>query len=636
MKKITLVMALLVLWSFNSYAQYVDEDFESGTFPPAGWLDIAGPGHVDNGAADNTWASSTFRSNSPTRSAFFNDFTVDNDRWLISPAFDLSSASNPELVYFENTRFIPFVANQEVLWSDDYDGSGDPSLFTWTVLNSAPLPPDEDVWVQKGPFTIPSADATVYIAFNYVGNNKSEWFIDDIEVRDELLCTPAVGTVTLVEDCPNLEFSIDVLVTDLGDSTTVTIANTGGEPDETVSSVPTTVTIGPFPSGTPVGVLLLHDTTVGCDVILGNTVDACVLPNPANDDFANAEPIDCTSSLTGTTSNAFLIATLDEATAEPGFGVDMDSPNVWYSYDSSVEGANAVTVSLCGSSFDTKLGVYTGTTGNLSIVQGNDDSNSCGVFSLQSELTFTANGTDTYYIAVLGFDFSEVGDFTLSVSCGASCSPAQANQDCNNTLPLLVDGSTATIDNTCATINAESPSCDMFQSISDVWYTFEAPASGQVNIISALGSASAVRMAVYSGACGALVEEDCASDIFIDANSLSLTGLSGTYFLQLWNNSTADEGTFDITLSDASLSAGSFENEKAFTYFPNPVKNELSLKAQNNIQNISVYNMLGQEVLRTTPNSLESNLNMNSLSQGAYFVQVTINNVTETVRIIKQ
>ena len=66
------------------------------------------------------------------------------------------------------------------------------------------------------------------------------------------------------------------------------------------------------------------------------------------------------------------------------------------------------------------------------------------------------------------------------------------------------------------------------------------------------------------------------------------------------------------------------------------MKNELSLKAQNTIQNVSVFNMLGQEVLRATPNTLESNLDMNGLSQGAYFVQVTINNVTETVRILKQ
>ena len=35
------------------------------------------------------------------------------------------------------------------------------------------------------------------------------------------------------------------------------------------------------------------------------------------------------------------------------------------------------------------------------------------------------------------------------------------------------------------------------------------------------------------------------------------------------------------------------KNENAFSYFPNPVKNELSLKAQSNIENVSVFNMLG-------------------------------------------
>lgn len=83
------------------------------------------------------------------------------------------------------------------------------------------------------------------------------------------------------------------------------------------------------------------------------------------------------------------------------------------------------------------------------------------------------------------------------------------------------------------------------------------------------------------------------------------------------------------------LSTQTLENELAFSYFPNPVKNTLNLKAQNNIQNVSVFNMLGQEVLRTAPNALNSEVSMSNLQAGAYFVKVTINNVTETVRIIK-
>jgi hypothetical protein len=46
--------------------------------------------------------------------------------------------------------------------------------------------------------------------------------------------------------------------------------------------------------------------------------------------------------------------------------------------------------------------------------------------------------------------------------------------------------------------------------------------------------------------------------------------------------------------------------------------------------------MLGQEVLRTAPNNIDSTLDMSALQTGAYFVKVTINDRTETVRVIKQ
>ncbi|WCO00508.1 T9SS-dependent choice-of-anchor J family protein [Psychroserpens ponticola] len=637
MKKITFVMTFILLWSFNSYGQFIDEDFESGTFPPAGWIDEAGPAHVPNGTADNDWAATTARSNSPTNSAFFNDFTVNNDKWLISPLIDLSGAVNPELLYWDNVNFAEFAGTHDVLWSEDYSGSGDPTLATWTSLYNTVVEADEDTWMQRGPFAISPIVGTgdeVYIAFHYVGNNDAEWFIDDVLVRNALTCTPAIGSVTLVEDCGNQEFSIEVEVTSLGDSGTVTISNTGGEADETVNSVPTTVTIGPFTTGTSVGVTLEHDSNAACNVFLGNTVDSCPPPTPANDDFADAQAIVCGSMMSGETDSA----TLDEASANPttaAYGVDSDAPNVWFSYDSATEGAADVTISLCGSNYDTSVAVYTGTSGSLTLVAGFEDNEAaCGVFSVQSEGTFSANGTDTYYISVEGYSAFDTGNYVMNVTCVPLCTAPQTNMDCASATALSVDGMTTTQDNTCATVNPTQLNCDLYHSIADVWYTFDAPASGQVNIVTALGTASAAHIAIYEGTCGALVELECEDDA---TSSVSLTDLNAaeTYFIQLWNNGT-EEGTINITLSDASLSLNTIENENAFTYFPNPVKNELTLKAQNSIQNVSVFNMLGQEVLRAKPNTLETNLNMNDLSQGAYFVQVTINNVTETVRILKQ
>ena len=45
--------------------------------------------------------------------------------------------------------------------------------------------------------------------------------------------------------------------------------------------------------------------------------------------------------------------------------------------------------------------------------------------------------------------------------------------------------------------------------------------------------------------------------------------------------------------------------------------------------------MLGQEVIKTSPNAVSNDINMSNLQSGAYFVQVTVGTNIETVRIIK-
>ncbi|PWI29121.1 hypothetical protein DI383_13300 [Flavobacteriaceae bacterium LYZ1037] len=73
-----------------------------------------------------------------------------------------------------------------------------------------------------------------------------------------------------------------------------------------------------------------------------------------------------------------------------------------------------------------------------------------------------------------------------------------------------------------------------------------------------------------------------------------------------------------------------------FTYYPNPVNNSLTLNAQKDIQNVAIYNMLGQEVLRTAPNTVNSEVDMSNLQPGAYFVKVTVENATKTIKVIKK
>ena len=100
-------------------------------------------------------------------------------------------------------------------------------------------------------------------------------------------------------------------------------------------------------------------------------------------------------------------------------------------------------------------------------------------------------------------------------------------------------------------------------------------------------------------------------------------------------------GSYGVTLDFKvniveTLAIEGFDHESAFTYFPNPVNDKLLLRAQNKIQYIAVYNMLGQEVLRNIPEISTKNLDMSALEAGAYFVQVTINDKTKTIKIVRK
>ncbi len=225
--------------------------------------------------------------------------------------------------------------------------------------------------------------------------------------------------------------------------------------------------------------------------------------------------------------------------------------------------------------------------------------------------------------------------------------PPPANDDCSGAIALtpgMAFGSNP-VDGTVVSATADTVTNGCGLDGPGVWYSVVVPGDGNITIETGpdAGTGNTAFDSVieaFSGTCGALTSIECDDDDSTEPgySVLNLSGLTGgeTIYIRVWEFNGDEEEPFSISAYSATLSNDSFENENAFTYFPNPVKNELSLRAQSNIENVSVFNMLGQEVLRATPNTLEANIDTNSLAQGAYFVQVTINDVTETVRILKQ
>ncbi|MFN3876103.1 MAG: hypothetical protein ACK4L7_09365, partial [Flavobacteriales bacterium] len=93
-------------------------------------------------------------------------------------------------------------------------------------------------------------------------------------------CSIPDGTVTVVDDCANDQFSLDVDITGTGDGSTAQIIYTvdGGAP-QTVSGLPIGVaTIGPFNFDEIVNVTIAHESNSLCNVPKGDFTDTGTCP----------------------------------------------------------------------------------------------------------------------------------------------------------------------------------------------------------------------------------------------------------------------------------------------------------------------------------------------------------------------
>ncbi len=170
-----------------------------------------------------------------------------------------------------------------------------------------------------------------------------------------------------------------------------------------------------------------------------------------------------------------------------------------------------------------------------------------------------------------------------------------------------------------------------------------------------------VTVTVYPDVTGDLVTftflsfdtESCCDDLTVYDGPSTSSPLVGTYAgSTLPDPITSTDSTGALTFvfdSDGSLQYGGYEiliscgplsvddyTEIDFNYYPNPVNDQLTIKAQRNVENVTVLNMLGQVVLRQSPNSLECVVNMAEMQTGAYFVRVSNGNTIETVRVLKK
>ena len=358
---------------------------------------------------------------------------------------------------------------------------------------------------------------------------------------------------------------------------------------------------------------------------------------PMNDDCANAIPIACGETQTGTTLYA------DNSGGN-------NSKDVFYTYTGNGT-PEKVTVSLCGSSYDTLVRVFSDCTLTNEIAM-NDESASCGE---QSQVSFTSDGTSTYVIMVEGYEGAlgdtYAGDYTIAVTCGEVEIPCQ---------PELYCGDGSVINNvTFEEINNDSQCSEKgYSNYSTMVANVKAGQTYPISVSVGDGWTHESVMVWIDFNDNGIFEPSEYYFVGSQPNTTNTANITipegtedGQYRMRVRVNAVdpayfdlstlaCDENTvygetedYTINVGNLGTSNGKLSN---FAYYPNPVNDVLNISADQKITSVSVYNVAGQKVI----NNVKANngqVNVSRLTSGTYIVTAILENgKTETFKVIKK
>ncbi len=188
MKTFILLLALPVS-SLCAQQEALDESFDSGVFPPVGWLEVNNgnsPGWTDSGDG----------------AAFHDDYIGQNDNHLVSKELDLTSFTEAYLHLRHSSHWTAYRGYNIIEAS--LDGG-----LTFTTLRVVQTPNDFDNEPFNSNLSYYAGIANFRLAFRYVGDFGNEWSLEDVLVNDTPansaprwpnLPTAAISAEGLVED----------------------------------------------------------------------------------------------------------------------------------------------------------------------------------------------------------------------------------------------------------------------------------------------------------------------------------------------------------------------------------------------------------------------------------------------------
>ena len=325
----------------------------------------------------------------------------------------------------------------------------------------------------------------------HIGSGSSVWY---------RWTAPANGAVTF--DTEGSEFNTSIIAavgTPIGNATQVAQDHDGGR--NYTSVMPFTVSAGTTYYISVGGEGYAFNDARGNFKLNWNFVNA-----PSNDNFSRASVLSLTSGGTVTTSTYGA----SRESNDPDIEFRPGSASIWYTWTAPADGA--VTFDTKGSSYDTNLGAFTGSSiSNLLKVDDNDDN-----ASIESEKTskikFTAVKGTTYriYIDSRAYvaDDASIGyparHGTVRLTWGFANAPSNDDFVNAQNLPTLNGGITGSLVGASVEEEEPDPGYTKAQSPASIWYAWKAPSDGAITFDTAgsfrtNGKPLDTNLAVYVG-----------------------------------------------------------------------------------------------------------------------------------------
>ncbi|MGE3164397.1 MAG: hypothetical protein AB7O52_05805 [Planctomycetota bacterium] len=318
---------------------------------------------------------------------------------------------------------------------------------------------------------------------------------------------------------------------------------------------------------------------------------------PANDECVGATPV-----ALGTNAISNLTATLglDPLPVLPCVVLGAMDGDVWYTFTAASTVAHEFNTCNLAGGWDTDMALYEGSCGALVELACNGDGvGLVGCQAFYSRLTVNLTAGTTYFVRIGSWDPADFNSGVLNIL-------AAAPEDCTNGIDDDFDGLTDCFDPDCiglpqcappandecvgatAVVVGTNPTSNINATLGldplpvlpcavlgamdgDVWYTFTATstAAHEFNTCNLAGGWD-TDMALYEGACGALVELACNGDgvglvgcqAFYSRLTANLTA-GTTYFVRIgsWDPADFNNGVLNILVAAPEACADGIDND---------------------------------------------------------------------------